>query len=379
MGIAGLSLFVTEQSRVYYTRRLGAVSARISCGKRCRLLASSAAIASETQLDDPLREVFLGTTRISMHGARVEPQIIARIGVHDRLTIAPAMRLAAETLAIDAVRLPPVRGERLFARGSFSGEWRAAERLTLRALASFEAHGTGAITQTQPAARVGFQYGEDVALLGNVGRYARVPTLGELYGISGVVRGNDELRPEQGVTADLGVRASWRKGAIDAFVFARQASDLVSYVRAAQGYVVPFNVGSARVLGTELAAWVSPVKPLRFELAATLLDPRDTTGTTTNDILPHLSRLVIVPRVEARSRWVVGRVSYLHQTSRYADRAGLVVIPEQGSLDIDLELHIPHAILRARMTDALDQTRFDQVGYPLPGRSGHIALEVRAP
>jgi hypothetical protein len=72
-------------------------------------------------------------------------------------------------------------------------------------------------------------------------------------------------------------------------------------------------------------------------------------------------------------------VAYTHQSSRYADRAGLVVIPEQGSLDVDVELHIPHAVLRARLVDALDQTRFDQVGYPLPGRSGHIAVEVRAP
>jgi iron complex outermembrane receptor protein len=379
MGVAGLSLFVTERSRVRYTRRLGAVSARLPCGSRCWITATSAGIRSETDIDDPLREIALGTTHLTVRGARVEPQVIARVGLSERVTIAPAMRAAVETLAIDALRLPPVRGERLFGRGSFSGEWRAADRLTVRALGSFEAHGTGPVTQTQPAGRVGVQYGEDVALLANVGRYARVPTLGELYGISGVVRGNDELRPEQGVTADLGVRASFERGAIDAFVFARSASDLVSYVRAAQGYVVPFNVGSARVLGSELAAWVSPWSWLRCELAATLLDPRDTTGTLANDVLPHLSRLVVVPRIEARSKHLVGRVSYIHQSSRYADRAGLVVIPEQGSLDVDLELHLPHTIVRARLTDALDQIRFDQVGYPLPGRSGHIALEVRAP
>src|SRR5262249_20359915 len=45
-----------------------------------------------------------------------------------------------------------------------------------------------------------------VTLLGNAGRYERVPTLQELYGDAGVVVGNPALKPEKSINWDVGFR-----------------------------------------------------------------------------------------------------------------------------------------------------------------------------
>ena len=61
------------------------------------------------------------------------------------------------------------------------------------------------------------------------------------------------------------------------------------------------------------------------------------------------------------------------------DPAGLVVLPEQGSLELEAEATLvdDHITLRGRVADALDQTRTDLIGYPLPGRSFYLSMEAR--
>ena len=195
-------------------------------------------------------------------------------------------------------------------------EWRASQILSARALASGECNGTSASTphmcdRFDPSGRVGLQLGgPKLQLLTNVGRYVRVPTLGELYGISAVVRGNDALVAEQGVTGDVGVRAaSGRWGAVDGvfvdtFAFMRYADDLVAWRRSSLGYVRPYNVGRARISGVEALTAAEAASFVRVEVALTLLDPRDITEgrTTVNDILPFRSRLVASPALELRTR-----------------------------------------------------------------------------
>src|SRR6185437_12782970 len=154
------------------------------------------------------------------------------------------------------------------------------------------------------------------------------------------------------------------------------------YERTSLGYVQPFNVGAARVIGGELAATVSPVRFVRVDLAATVIDPRDVSPgrTTVNDILPYKARLVIVPRVEGNVplaalhpapsegtrvvRAIKVAASYFYESSRYADPAGLVVVPAQGSLDLEAEVAMleGHLSLRGRLSNLLDQPRVDFIG-----------------
>jgi iron complex outermembrane receptor protein len=217
--------------------------------------------------------------------------------------------------------------------------------------------------------------------------------LGELYGTSAVVRGNPELRPEQGITADVGLTAQAGGGIARGYAqivgFGRWAADLIGYRRSSFSVIRPYNVASARVLGIETAAGGVLWGVLAAAVAVTALDPRDVSDDrqVESDLLPFRSRLVVAPElgVSAPNGWPalsISRVAlttrYLYRSSRVADPAGLIVLAEQSQLDLELEvgLHDEMLRLRGRLQNLLDQRSSDLVGYPLPGRTAHLAMEV---
>ncbi len=55
------------------------------------------------------------------------------------------------------------------------------------------------------------------------------------------------------------------------------------------------------------------------------------------------------------------------------------MIPAQTSLDLDAGLEGFERLvwLRARLSNVLDAKRYDIVGFPLPGRSVFVSVEVR--
>jgi iron complex outermembrane receptor protein len=108
-----------------------------------------------------------------------------------------------------------------------------------------------------------------------------------------------------------------------------------------------------------------------------------------NDILPFASRLVLAPRLLVttgeRSGSALARadasLDLIHVSNRFADAAGLIVIPQQSTLGLSAAVTWLSGALvtRARLANAFDADRFDIVGYPLPGRSLYVSAEVHAP
>jgi iron complex outermembrane receptor protein len=415
-GLPGLPLF-PSQVRLTLGRRLAGVTSRVACEQeRCEITATAAAISTHARYDDPLRQFALGAAELDFDADRIEDGVLIRWRASRRLTLAPALRASIERLSIDVAGGASAHAERAFSRAALEGEWAWSDSLVVRALGSAECHGTSqsglppwslpgdpagptgssrVCSQFEPAARVGIQVGQaPLEWVATIGRYARVPTLTELYGLSGAVRGNTALEPEEGVSLETGVRATasrkslLRGASVDVFGFVRSASRLVAFQRSSSGYVRPFNVGSARVAGAEILADYKPAAFALFELSATLLDPRNTSSVRpANDVLPYEPRLSLAPRLELHAAVpavaadaVRLSVSYFYEASRYADAAGLVIIPEQGSLDVEAELDAWDAArcaIRLRLANLLDQTRFDLIGYPLPGRAAYASLEAK--
>jgi vitamin B12 transporter len=402
-GIPGLALIPSQAARFRTRRWLAAVSASAPCrdDDTCMLHATSSVIEGSTQTVDPLRELALGATTVSLVGRRVDQSAHVRIDVDDRLTLTPSLRGSVERLLVDSDGASSLRASRAGARSALGAEWRISKAWSVRGLGTAECQGTSLggldlCSSVAPAGRtgVGLSVGP-VTFLGNVGRYVRQPTLAELYGLTGTVRGNTSLSAEHGSTFDLGARVVWKgnslfQGAyVDTFAFLRTASDLIAWRRATTGYVRPYNVASARVGGIEVLAGAGLAGFVDLEVAATLLDPRDSSERRTeqNDFLPFRSRLVASPSMRLYSHaWVQSGIDevafvtrYTYQSSRYADSAGLVVIPAQGALDLEASLVVleDHLALRLRLADALDQPRFDTIGYPLPRRAWYGAGELR--
>jgi len=233
-------------------------------------------------------------------------------------------------------------------------------------------------------------------LLGNAGHYIRPPTLGELYGTSPTVRGTPTLVAENGQNLDAGVRLS-KEGQtstdlaahLEAFVFSRWVNDLIAYQRTSFGVIRPFNVGSARFVGIEIATRAVWLNHLRHDLTVTLLDPRDTTdgNALTNDILPFQSRMMLSNRFEVFSEpaWSALRLDRAaialrlqHRSSRFADPAGLIVIDAHTTFDVEESMDFFDRSLSVRLAlrNLFDQPQFDTVGYPLPARSYHATFEA---
>jgi vitamin B12 transporter len=401
-GVPSLALLPTTRAREQSERALGSVGVRVPFGAGQRIVIDSrtSVLVASTTYVDPLQELSLFTTKLTSVGRRVEESLGATLAITDRLRVRPVLNVAHEQIDRDPNTVPLGHAHREFARIAAGAEGRVVDGLTLRALASGECHHTGAKADAtcdvlEPTGRIGVEVGEGkVRALANGGRYVRVPTLGEVYGVTSLVHGNPNLAPESGYTVDAGLRVVGKRGEVldgaflDAFVFARWADGLIAYERAGQGYVIPYNVGSARVLGAEFLAAVALFKILRADVSATLLDPRDTSAdrTTVNSILPYRSRFIAAPALRAdwkrESRNGVSgagaEVRALYQSSRYVDPAGLGRIDEQTSADVEAYVSWFEGLLtaRARMADVFDAPRTDVIGYPLPGRSVYVGLEA---
>lgn len=402
-GVPSLALLPTKLARAESTRALAAVAVRMPVDERQAWVVESRTswIRGQTSFEDPRRELRLLAEHLRIDGTRLEQVVGVIVSPRADLRVRAAVHAAHERVTRDpAEHGTTFDAARASARAAATAEYRVIPLVTLRATASGECHRTEPVASAtcavlEPTGRLGVEVGDArVAVLGTVARYVRVPTLGELYGVASTVRGNPRLSPEDGLTAELGVRASApRRGSfdgafVDAFVFARQASDLVAFARVSQGFVRPYNVGAARVVGAEILTGVGLFGFLRAEVAATLLDPRDHTPgrPTVNDVLPFRSRLIATPRLRAafqrRSRDGLSgggvEVRALYQSSRYVDAAGLGVIGEQASVDTEVFASWFDDLLtsRLRVADIFDAARTDTVGYPLPRRSIYFGLET---
>lgn len=408
-GATRLAVTPTYASRLESERTLGSISGQAPFGRSASLELRTTTLVARTTLSDPRGELIppLGFegTRLTQLGERVEQEAATRfdLGLFTRLRV--ALTVGSERYRrIEAAEVPAsgaaLDAQRLTARLAGNAERDVFYWLSMRALLAAECHATrtgpgGGCDSLEPAGRLGaLARAGDFSAFAGVGRYARPPTLGELYGTSLAVHGNPALVAEAGQIADLGVRyaralpGERRPLYASASAYLRRATDLVSYVRTGQGYVTPVNVGVANVAGLELEGGVGFARYFAADLGVTLLDFRDRTPgrTLKNDILPYHSRLILAPAVEATTpslgRYLTSAslgAHLVYQSNRYADFAGARVIPEQASLDLDTTLvFLERALfLRARVADVLDAERYDVVGFPLPRRSWFVSVEGR--
>jgi vitamin B12 transporter len=417
-GITGLSVIPAEEARGTVRRYLAGVSAQLPCswGEGCRVEVQASILAARLTLSDPFIELPSLRTRW-LHGAGTRYSYSARgmTELSERVELGLSVNQSLED--IDIVRLEnlPRQASRMSTRLSALGSWRPSGAFGLHALASLECHATrgrveryGAVVDVdggpcrtlEPSGRLGLRasVARHAELLANLGRYVRVPTLGELYGSAPLVEGATSLSVEQGWTGDAGFRAHVElparvgRASLETFAFARYADDLIRFRRTGLSSAAPFNVASARVLGVEAALSGELLGMFQLDATATLLDPRETTSDraldpTPNDVLPLMSRLVASGRLElfAQPGWSAlaqdragVAVSYLHRSTRFDDPAGLTVLPAQNLFDVEASSAHFHSRVLARLAvrNLLDARQLDWIGLPVPGRSVHGELEA---
>jgi len=397
-GVTGMAALPALSARARTTRLLAGLTAELPCssGEGCDLLLTSQAITTRTLLSDPDSELGLLTDHLDSQGTRFGES--ARIWLNN----GPIRALLGANFELEQLArngAGELRAQRNTGSARVAAFASLPRAIELSALTVITCDATDGPQQSQGCAdlRPEFRVGArkrwaSFELRSNFGRYVRVPTLGELYGVSALVQGSPALVSERGLAWDLGARWEATFGPVwaylDAFGFARHVNDLIAYRRTSLGAVTPYNVGDARVLGAEFEAGAQFERHARAALSLTLLDPRDTTPTLalTNDLVPHQSRVVSSVYVEGfvdprtgllRRAGVDARLSY--RASRVADPAGLYVLPASTTLDLGATLRfgrVHDLSLRAAVDDVFDARHFDFIGYPVPGRTFHCSAEA---
>lgn len=406
-GVPGLGVVPADHARSRTTRALALTNATIACGSLatdpCSVNVFAFARGGTLTVSDPARELPFPTPQLVVTGTTTG----AGAQVSDRawswLELEAGARSTLEGLSIAPKGAPSSHARRTASRFFGSAVARPGEITELRLEAALESDQTEGPGRD---AREGFASGRfgasvrpapELGFFGTVARYVRVPTLAEQYGASASILGNPELVRESGASADIGARGEISVG--DALVlgselvgFGRLASDLIAYRRSAAGVLRPYNVGSARVLGLEAVVSARILGVLWVDGSLSALDPRDTSDdrTLTNDVVPLLARLTATPTIAVELEDVVREIGWDHarfgaglvyRSARIADSAGLIVLPSQVTLDLDMAVGFFRRALtiRARLTNLIDDRSTDLVGYPLPGRAIHIGLEARWP
>ncbi len=399
-GVPKLALVPSRSARAELGRTLGALTTRLGLGASGQNLLTlrTSLLDGSTKIHDPAFELGTLSQETELDGRRLEQRAALELPLAARFKLALASNGGVETLRRrDDDATTSAKATTL--GGVTRVDWEFLPRASIFGLLAAQCRSTEpnahGCEHVEPTGRLGAGFrGPGYTLFANLSRYQRQPTLGELYGAGILVRGNAGLRPELGLSADAGARAVLRIAAVslhaESSAFVRSASDLVTYARAAQGYVVPVNVGRARVAGLELGVGARAFEHLEVGCNVSLLDPRDTTAgrRLQNDLLPFMSRLVLAPRLLVTTGELAGHalnraelgadLTYL--SNRFADAGGLIVIPDQATLGVTAagSWLAGGIVTRVRLANVLDTQRFDIVGYPLPGRSVYASLEVHA-
>lgn len=225
-----------------------------------------------------------------------------------------------------------------------------------------------------------------VSLRANVGRYARLPSLIELYGNTGILLGDSTLKPERGLNADFGPVVSWSNGSSrvswSTAAFASFIDDLIEY-QYGSGHARPRNVGSARILGVESEANLQLGRHFRATLAGTLSDPRNTSPIEAENgrQLTLRPRYRFFVRPEWRAMRVTGQTSLgiyaeCDATGRdYADPTNIVEIPSRLIFGAGAYADLPAGFsIRFTAQNLGNSSIYDLIGYPLPGREFYLTL-----
>lgn len=281
--------------------------------------------------------------------------------------------------------------------GPTSGAWRVTPGIVGIQIASSM---TGAATdRTLILPRVGARLSASpaVTLKANAGAGARPPDLLELFGDRGPLVGNPMLRPERGITADLGIGGAWIRAQLEAVGFARRVHDLIVWSQGPQGVSRAENVDEATIIGLEGAgSWQG--RWLELEASGALVRAVDTSDDPTY-------RGNQLPRVPAASVGLQGAVArdglrlaldLSLAAGRFADDANLVPRPSQVLLGSTLALRRGPTSLELDVRNVLDRivatvprdplvddgstapaAVVDLAGYPLPGRTFLLTVRLQ--
>ena len=212
----------------------------------------------------------------------------------------------------------------------------------------------------------------------NLGHTLRTPSFFELFGDRGGVVGNVNLRPEYGLTYDVGLRYANHNTLLETVYFDHRYEDLIQFVHTSQATSRPVNIGKARVQGVEITAQKTLWKSINISGNYTYQRAKDRSdiphlqGNTLSNRSPH----TLFARLTGDWGRYTAFYNYTFEDGNFLDQANLRPLSARHIHNVGLKINLPRNIQFGIEAKNLLNTQIaDTWGYPLPGRSLFINVQ----
>lgn len=277
-------------------------------------------------------------------------------------------------------------------------KWRPVQRLSFSALVREELYGKKMLSPI-PAlfADLILWQKANLVLKGSVARNYRYPTLGDLYFKPG---GNPSLKPERGLTYDVGLESS-TKGkhyglTVSATAFDSYISDWILWTPNNKGYWVPSNVRKVHNYGIEgsLRGEYEPHRDWQLSVRSNIAwTPSINRGEPLNDNdASYGKQLVYVPRfsanVAASVAWRGYTLTYnwMHYSERYTTSSGdsqfitghlLPYFMNDLQFEKSFRIRVIDLSLKLAVNNLLNNQYVTVLSRPMAGRNYEAFVTVR--
>lgn len=224
---------------------------------------------------------------------------------------------------------------------------------------------------------------DNLAIRANAGEYVRSPSLDELFGDRGFVRGNPHLNAETGENLDIGLEWSrqWSRrwlpemGA-EITYFHNRVEDMILRTFDSRGVGKSDNLAQAKIVGWEAEAKTAFTEALRLDLRGTVKESEQISDMVYADgnMLPGRFRYQYgAALIYSPSKWEwYYEVDYKEQM--YYDTANLLPAEDRVRHDMSVSRRVGGFKLTFSADNLTDERYEDYRGHPRPGRSWHLSL-----
>ncbi len=225
-----------------------------------------------------------------------------------------------------------------------------------------------------------------LAIKGNIGKFHRVPNFYELFGDRGQIVGNTNLKPENSLNRDIGFEI--RKANLfwlNSFRFSysyfyNTIDDMILFIQNSQRTSIARNISKAKITGHEWDLFVNVGNFLTIFFNWTKEKPKDRSNIKywRGKNLPGRPENQRFLKVSLLSKWAKIFYEYNYIGKNYLDRANTVEIKNREIQNAGFILTPKKFLsLTFEVKNFKDEHSFDIVGYPLPGRSYFVTLDLR--
>jgi iron complex outermembrane receptor protein len=245
---------------------------------------------------------------------------------------------------------------------------------------------TGSNDYLSPQAGIKYELAEGLFFKANAGRYVRIPSFFELFGDRGFVKGNADLKAEQGVNIDGGIEyrrnfsMDWlREWNLKLNYFHSDIDDLIALVFDARGVGRAVNIASAQIMGVELSTRFGFPSGTSLVLNATWQDPvnRSQVAAFDGKRLPGRYEAMAFLRLEQSIRFFRVYYEFRYESGLFYDSANLLPAKDVREHNIGVEAEYGAARFGFEARNLGDENFQEFNGFPTPGLSLFANLTYR--